>query len=208
MTSMKNFRGRLWMALCAVWLLIIGIGGTVMSKYQDTPGQIATTPEHWPSGAKNFLARDRATLVMFAHPKCPCTRASVEELNRLLARSSEKISAHVFFLKPKGSPEDWTKTALWKSAAAIPGVTVHEDIDGAQSQRFGAETSGFVALYDASGKLLFKGGITAGRGHAGDNVGAGAVVSLSNGGNPNLRETPVYGCSLFESCEPSTKKNL
>jgi hypothetical protein len=172
-----------------------------MSKYQDTPGHAAVTPEIWPSEALIPLAQDRATLVMFAHPKCPCTRASVEELNRLLARSSGQITTHVFFLRPKEAAEDWTQTDLWRTAAAIPGVTVHEDLDGAQGHRFGAETSGYVALYDAKGELLFKGGITAGRGHAGDNVGASAIVSLSGGGSAALRQTPVYGCSLVGICE-------
>lgn len=198
---MKSFRGRLGAVLCAVWLLIIGIGGAVMSNYQTTPGHAAATPERWPSGAKIPLAPDRATLVMFAHPKCPCTRASVEELNRLLARCPGQIATHVFFLKPAGSAEDWTQTALWRSAAAIPGVNVHEDLDGGQGRRFGAETSGQVALYDARGQLLFKGGITASRGHAGDNPGVSAIVSFSNGQSTGLRQTPVYGCSLVGSCE-------
>ena len=58
----------------------------------------------------------------------------------------------------------------WRSAAAIPGVTVHVDHDGGEARRFGAETSGFVVLYDAHGELLFAGGITTGRGQAGDNA--------------------------------------
>jgi len=197
---MESLRGKTWV-VCAAWLLIIGIGGAVMSSYQDTPGNVAGTPKRWPSEALISLAQNRMTLVMFAHPKCPCTRASVEELNRLLARSSGQIETHVFFLKPKESPEDWTQTDLWRTTAAIPGVNVHEDFGGAQGRCFGAETSGYVALYDTSGKLLFKGGITAGRGHGGDNPGASAIISLSNGLTTALKQTPVYGCSLIGSCE-------
>lgn len=206
---MDTFKRPMFAVSCLAWLLMIAAGIAVLANYQHTPGHVATTPETWPSDAKIPLAKDRATLLMFAHPKCPCTQASVEELNRLLARSSGKIATHVFFLKPEGAAENWAQTALWRSAAAIPDVAVHEDFGGVQEKRFGAETSGFIVLYDANGKLLFKGGITAGRGHAGDNAGANAVVSLSMGRSTDLRQTPVYGCSLVDSCcATSTPENL
>ena len=138
---------------------------------------------------------------MFAHPQCPCTRASVEELNRLMARCSGQVAAHVLFLKPAGLPDSWTRTGLWPSVAAIPKVSVQEDADGAEATRFGAETSGFVVLYDPQGKLLFKGGITGGRGHAGDNAGESAVASLLTERTAAIAETPVFGCSLLGNCE-------
>src|SRR5688500_947730 len=109
---METFRRPMFAVLCLIWLLIVGIGATILSNHQETAGGVALTPEHWPSGTKIPLALDRATLVMFAHPKCPCTRASIEELNRLLARSSGRIATHVFFLKPDGTAEDWTQTDL------------------------------------------------------------------------------------------------
>ena len=67
-------------------------------------------------------------------------------------------------------------------------------------QRFGAETSGYVLLYDTHGKLLFKGGITGSRGHAGDNAGESAIVALLEGEKPVLTRTKVYGCSLLNEC--------
>src|SRR5882672_12720150 len=127
-------------------------------NYQNVSGSIGIAPEHWPAEAQITLDSKHDTLVMFAHPQCPCTRASMEELNRLLAQSEGRVTARVVFLKPGKFSDDWTKTDLWRSAAAIPGVTVHEDLDGAQARLFGAETSGDVLLYDIHGQLLFKGG--------------------------------------------------
>jgi hypothetical protein len=140
-------------------------------------------------------------LVMFVHPQCPCTSASIEELNRILARWRNSVSAQVWFFKPAGFPSEWTQSSLWRSATAIPGVTAHEDADGAQARLFGAETSGYVVFYDARGRLEFRGGITAGRGHAGDNAGEDAIVSLLAGHDAGLRQTPVYGCSLLGECQ-------
>jgi hypothetical protein len=182
--------------LCALWLVAAGAGFVVILNYQSGSGPAGITPQHWPLGAQIVLDHNRDTLIMFAHPQCPCTRASLEELNRLLARSQGRVAAQVLFFKPGKFPSDWTRTDLWRNAAAIPGVTVHEDLDGAQARVFGAETSGYVLLYDTRGQLLFKGGITGSRGHAGDNAGEDAIVSLLTERDASVKQTQVYGCSL------------
>ena len=112
---------------------------------------------------------------------------------------------HVLFIQPKGVTLDWTDTALRRSTEAIPGVGVQLDPDGAEAHRFGAESSGYLVLYSAVGKLLFSGGITAARGHAGDNAGENAVVALLNGQNAELKHTDVFGCSLYNQCSASSK---
>ncbi len=52
-----------------------------------------------------------------------------------------------------------------------------------------------------SGTLLFSGGITGARGHAGDNAGRAAIVALLNQLNPATTATNVFGCSLFASAK-------
>ena len=52
-------------------------------------------------------------------------------------------------------------------------------------------------FYDARGALLFSGGITGARGHAGDNAGRRAIVALLNRSPARSRATNVFGCSLF-----------
>jgi hypothetical protein len=79
-------------------------------------------------------------------------------------------------------------------------VQPQADPDGAEAKRFGAETSGFVVLYNPAGRLLFRGGITIARGHAGNNPGANAIVALVNGEPPATRQTPVFGCGLLDQC--------
>jgi len=104
-------------------------------------------------------------------------------------------------VKPAGLPEDWEQTDLWRRAAVIPGVDLTRDDDGAEARRFGAATSGQTVVYDGDGHLLFSGGITAARGHEGDNAGRSAIVSLlaSRGAEPT--STPVFGCSLLGTQE-------
>jgi hypothetical protein len=188
-------------AVCLAWLALVGAGFGVLLDYQNASGSIGCTPSAWPLGTAVALDPKRDTLIMFAHPQCSCTEASVEELNRLLAVFHDRVAAQIWFFQPAGSPPDWTHSGLCRSAAAIPGVTIQADPDGRQARRFGAATSGFVVLYDPNGKLLFDGGITGSRGHAGDNAGANAVASLLAGRQPGLRQTPVYGCSLLGECK-------
>jgi hypothetical protein len=137
-------------------------------------------------------------LIMFAHPECPCTRASLEELNQLLAHCQGRLSAAVLFYQPGGLANGWSQASSWKQAKTIPSVRVQSDRDGVEARRFGAETSGFVVLYDAAGKLLFRGGITAARGHEGDNAGLDSIVALVTGQEPLSRETAVFGCTLLD----------
>jgi len=136
---------------------------------------------------------------MFAHPHCPCTRASLGELERLLAQAPGRLSAHVVFLKLAETPADWEKTDLWRKASSITGVTVYVDQAGKEAQRFHAETSGQTLLYDSTGNLRFQGGITFARGHAGDNPGRTALQELLREGHSNQVKTPVFGCALFET---------
>ena len=165
-------------------------------SYENSNGPVGMTRQQWPAQNQIPLSPKEDTLVMFAHPQCPCTRASMDELNRIMAQCAGKIVAHVFFLKPQNFPDNWVETSLWRTASAIPGVTVHEDPGGLIAQKFGAETSGFVLLYDSQGNLLFKGGVTASRGHAGDNTGEDAIIALATGKGSPVKTTRVYGCSL------------
>jgi hypothetical protein len=184
-------------AASIAWLLMVCAGLGVLWNYESTPGVAAAAPARWPAESRLRRPLDRATLVMLAHPHCPCTRASIGELARLMTQAEGRVTAYVLFIKPADFSDGWEKTDLWASAAAISGVSVVEDDEGVEASRFHALTSGQTMLYDAEGKLLFSGGITSARGHAGDNAGRTAIVSLLTTNEAEQRETPVFGCPLF-----------
>jgi hypothetical protein len=192
-----NNRRMMLITACAAWLLMIGGGLSLLWDYENSSGPNVIPPSRWPLDSNIDLASDRATLIMLAHPHCPCTRASIGELARLMAQAQGRVTAYALFVKPDGSSDDWEKTDLWQSAASIPGVNVVVD-DGIEAQRFHAATSGQTVLYDAEGQLLFSGGITGSRGHSGDNAGRSAIVSLLNTGEAERADTAVFGCPLFD----------
>jgi hypothetical protein len=202
---MKFTKARLLLlAGCALWLSLTVVGIGFLWDYENTPGSAADAPALWPADSRLQRPDGRPTLVLLAHPHCPCTRASIGELSRLMTQARGLVTAQVLFVRPQGFSDEWERTDLWSSAAAIPGVSVVRDDEGVEALRFRAETSGQVVLYDGGGRLLFSGGITSARGHAGDNAGRSAIVSLLNADEAARRETPVFGCPLFardEECE-------
>lgn len=177
------------------WIGSVACGFAVFARYDNTPGRVGVVPSSWPSPGVE-LDRHRPTLVMVAHPRCPCTRASLGELAQIMAQAQGKLTAYVLFVKPVNGDGGWSDTDLWRSARQIPGVTVLEDIGGAVATKLGAATSGHTLVYAPDGRLLFNGGITESRGHAGDNVGESSIVALATGHSASRNQTPVFGCAL------------
>jgi hypothetical protein len=197
---MKLRKKNLWLVtLGALWMGGVMSGMWLLWAYSNTPGQAAQPSALWPVESCIERTPGRATLVLVAHPRCPCTRASLGELALLMARCQELVTASVLFYQPEDFADEWAQTDLWQSASTIPGVQVKRDRGGVEARRFQAATSGQVLLYDARGSLLFSGGITGGRGHAGDNAGRSAIVSLLTEGAAERANTFVFGCSLLDS---------
>src|SRR6266852_246759 len=137
-------------AALVVWGLALGYGIRQLLLFSNSAGALAQPPAEWPAGAPIGPATDRATLLVFVHPQCPCTSATIGELALIMARGRDRVQATVFLYVPGSAGPQWTDTGLWRSAAAIPGVRVFADPDASRARRFGAQTSGQTLLYDAA----------------------------------------------------------
>lgn len=138
------------------------------------------------------------TLVVAVHPRCPCSRATMEELARTLAAHPHGLRVRVLFWKPAGASDDWSRTGLWEQAKRLPGATVSVDEGGVELKRFGAATSGHVLFYAGDGRLLFSGGVTVSRGHEGDSASLEALRRRIRGETDKYIETPVFGCPISD----------
>ena len=187
-----------------LWLASIFAGTFLMMGYANSPGKPGSPPAHWPN--KSQISRDplKPTLVMFLHPHCPCSKASVGELALLMAHCQNRANVTVMFLQPAETTSNWVNTETWKAVAQIPGVTAQRDEAGTEARLFHVETSGDTAVYSAKGDLLFHGGITISRGHSGDNPGRDSVEALLLDQPVSMTNTPAFGCSLFE-CPANNK---
>jgi len=181
--------------LVIVWAAAAVSGLLLLVGHSNAPGPSTSPHATWPADSGLTLDKVGDTLVVFAHPRCPCTRASLGELEKIVAGHPRGLKLWVLFYEP-GDVADWPHTDLWDTAAALPDAHVVADLDGKEARRFNAATSGQTLLYNAQGRLLFAGGITAARGHAGDNAGRFAIETLLAGGRPDYDRTPVFGCPI------------
>ena len=168
-------------------------GFWALTDYSFQSSGLERVGASWPTDIGMRPATDRPTLVMLAHPECPCTRASLEELAVIRARAGDRLDLRVLFVEVAGAE---TRSATWRLAERIPGAQVAADPGGRAVERFGAVSSGTVVVYSPSGRLLFSGGVTARRGHAGDNMGRAAVLAIARGRKPAVSRAPGFGCAL------------
>jgi hypothetical protein len=170
--------------------------------FDATAGESGFAPAHWPAASRIERSSQRPVLILFAHPQCSCTNATLEELGVALSGAPEVRPAIRILFSGAGYDGPRQPSGLWTRAAALPGAVVSWD-EGREAQLFGARTSGTVLLYDRNGSLLFEGGITGSRGHVGSNYGllrlnralrTGEILS-----EPEIKKQPflIFGCSLF-----------
>ncbi len=183
-----------WRIASAAWLAAISFGFFFVWRYAARPGESSRAPATWPAASTLPRSDGRATLLMFVHPHCSCSRASLRELGNLLRRVPGRADALVVLVRDDASD-------LRQIAASLPNGRVVLDERGEESRRFGAATSGATLLYDAQGRLEFSGGLTAIRGHEGDSFGQERVVALLQGGAADRRDSPVFGCPLEDPKE-------
>jgi hypothetical protein len=194
----------IWIAGIVLWAISMVAAFGALWRYKTTPAVVGeSAPARWPDDSS--LARisrtpGRATIVMLAHPKCPCTRASIGELAALMTQLGDRATATVLFVAPNGVEQDWERSDTWSRASELRGVEVVRDTGGALAKQLGATVSGHTVVYDDGGALIFQGGITSARGHAGDNVGRSSIVALLSRtprtSGTELARAPTFGCDL------------
>ena len=172
-------------------------GMTALMAFNATAGAEMASPAHWPIGTSLERSRTAQTILVFAHPFCSCTRATLEELDTILLPRKLRDQPIVIILFSR-TDSTWKPGDTWSRASKVANASPQWDQNGNEAKLFGARTSGLVLLYDAHGLLLFDGGITASRGHAGGNFGADRLAAALDSGHPS-EEPPsrVFGCALF-----------
>lgn len=182
----------------SLWAIAVAVGAAILIRYEGRPGTAQAAPTRWPAESRLSPKQPGGTLVVFVHPQCPCSRATMAEVEKLAADSVGRLRIETVFVLPEGAPKGFEQGALWNLAGAIPGVERRVDLGMAEARRFGAETSGDAILYDERGQIVFEGGLTFSRGHEGDNAGVDAVLNwvLHKSALHVARRTAVFGCPL------------
>ncbi len=203
-SSLMSLRGFLCATGGLLWLITAGAGYAWLNGYATTPGGRLESPDSWP--ATSNVARpgdERSAVVMIAHPRCPCTLASIDELAAALRGVPAQVVEVTLVISGFASIAG-AETELLKTLGARHGWRVQLDTERRDALAFGALTSGHVLMYGPGGSLVYSGGVTPARDHRGPNTGAAAVRAIALGERPPAASAPVFGCPLFET-EGSTR---
>lgn len=191
------------MLIIVGWLGLVACGLGALANYGATPGAVGEVPNVWPTNTASglTLAEERHTLVLAVHPRCPCTRSTINELARALGASQEQPTIYALIFEPAleddtDPDESFARTQIRTRLSDLPGVVMVRDPGSEIASRFGAMTSGHTLVYDADGSLRFSGGLTPTRAHEGPNTGSASLIELLNGGAAIADDAPVYGCPL------------
>lgn len=184
------------MLLVAAWIALVFVGFVTLESYGYTPGVQAAAAPSWPMGSSLERGLNRCQLVMFVHPKCPCSSASLAELERIAAQVEHDVAITVVFFEPENAPADWRDSANVVHAKRVPGAVQQFDTGGTEQALFHAKISGEVFAYSPTGVLIYHGGVTASRGHEGDNPAKSQLMARLN--DPTLEpiELAAFGCTL------------
>lgn len=183
--------------IVSVWGVLIGGAFTALMGYHNMPGERSDHGKVWPINQSLKLDTRRANLLVFIHPQCPCSVASLNELARIQAACGVRLNTQVIFYSPTGM--HWEDTSKVHQALAIPNIHITNDIDGKLAQQFGALTSGHALLYSADGRRIFSGGITPARGHEGENLGRKSIIQYVLDGKTNAERTNIFGCPIIDT---------
>ena len=183
----------LWVGLrLALWGGLAMCGIYVLGRSAAAPAPRGQVPVHWPEATGLSRTPGRPVMVVFARPECACTCAALSVLTEVAAELGRAVDVQVVI---DGDVPDPEASEIAVRAHHIRGATIVIDRDHAETQRFGAITSGHTVLYSAGGDRLFVGGLTDGRGHPGPTAGHTQVVALVHG-HKAASATPVFGCDL------------
>jgi hypothetical protein len=195
-------RFRLWIA-GALWIALIAGGFTILNVHAATPGAQFSGELELSDLPRSNRQEPEWTAVLFAHPHCPCTDASLNELADTLDNAMVPVRRIIVCVEPPNAPAGWSDSELFATAKQR-GFQVLLDRNATLATKAGAATSGLTILLDPSGKPHFSGGVTASRGHRGPNSGTAAILrQLTDPSVTQSATAPVYGCPLTNLTQPN-----
>lgn len=198
---------RTFYLLTLTWACAVVVCFGAVERHASTSGVVSPLELAWPLDTVLERASDKPTALIFAHPKCPCTQASIQEFQRIEARHPGAFETVVVFAIPESNDGDWKSSRLIEQARNLRSARIVFDPGGREASRFQAAVSGQILLFAGDGHLLFSGGVTPARGHEGDNAGQEAFEQALAHPESAAVSFPVFGCGLITRVGPGPAAN-
>src|ERR1041385_5316895 len=98
-------------ALFAIgWAAAFAAGAVRLWHFDSTAGEAAQAPAYWASDTHLSRNPSLPTLLLSIHPQCPCSRATLSELARLMTNCQGKVHTVVLVVRPAGVAAGWERT--------------------------------------------------------------------------------------------------
>lgn len=166
----------------------------------------------WPESSEIERNDQAPHLLVFVHPYCPCTRATLTNLHDSIR--SKLLNVTVVQLRSARFENVHSPISTIEEVIRGRDWNLVFDTEGVEARKFGVVTSGECLLFAPSGKLVFSGGVTALRGHSGTNRSLSTLLAHIDAieGNmtpPHIKlvsesqtieefdNLPTFGCPLF-----------
>jgi len=121
-------------AALPLWSLLVAAGVVEIVRYDTTPYDPSPAPAVWPRESEIRAAPYGTTVVMFVHPRCPCTEASKSELAAIeqtappttrFIVTSDREEARRFGAKTSGDVVVYDMTGTRRFSGGITGYQGH-----------------------------------------------------------------------------------
>lgn len=194
--ALPTSKNRGWLASAIVgWVVTVAVGFSILWNYASR----GVAPQHHSVSVQRLISAGAVmgemSVIMAIHPLCPCTRDSIEQLDRLAAKLPG-LRITVLVTVPESDSDEWFDSGTVRSAKAIPGAHVLPDREGVLAAVLGMSRSGHTLLIDSECHVRFNGGLTSSRLHTFASPGVDAALEMARGAIPRVCESDVYGCVL------------
>ncbi len=159
---------------------------------------IAAAEAHWPSVTRIEHDNRHSSLLVFIHPRCQCSRSIVDQVLSVTETAEVPIRATFVFYCPDGEPDEWVQNESWSRLNDAGKYTLLVDRGGIEAERFNASSSGHCLLFDINRRLLFSGGLAAGKDGMPSPPALDALGTHLSGRREAVSAFPVVGCDLQE----------
>ena len=186
--------------------ILIGIivsGSVKILDYSNRPGESGDVPERILklNELENALSPSAPTLLLFLHPHCPCTKATIKNLDSVLNTSPDTVNFYAVAFCPLDETEQWVQSPIMNTLIEDLDAKVIIDHGSEISSAFGIKCSGHILLYSDRGELQFDGGITSSRGHEGYCLPQNDLQKILSNDAEQPVHWPVFGCPLVRALE-------
>lgn len=182
-----------WM-LCAWWVPAI-VGLAYLGESRAGVAPVLSVPA---GVERSAVAESSASITVCVHPSCSCTSRTLDLLAAIVDRRPS-VDVSVLLTVPRdegGAPLPFADDDPTRGGR----FALRYDPGGSRARALGAERSGHAVLSDASGRVVFSGGVVSGGARCGANSDAVRAAlteldeALASSGEPMT--APVDGCPL------------